>query len=340
MRRTIIAYHLDEATHWVADLACGHRQHVRHNPPQSERPWVLTDAGRAQMLGYPLACKPCEEGITMPSPPIDHIVITVPDLAAAARQYEALGFTLTPRAEHPWGTANRLVQFEGRNFLEILEVDRPHLLAEQKRDAASPMFSFGAFNRDFLAAGLHGFAMLVLAGGDSAADVARFQAAGLQAYQPFDFERQATLPDGRQVTVAFSLAFASNDAVKRAAFFTCHNRFPENFWKPAFQVHGNGATGVREAVLVSDDPPALAQFLDGFSGGRVQPVDGGVAVACGPHALTAITPAAFRRRFDGASVDLSQGPRLAAIVVGTRGGRRGITHAGDACGVTIAWQPE
>jgi catechol 2,3-dioxygenase-like lactoylglutathione lyase family enzyme len=342
MRRAIIGYDRDDEQHWVALLACGHRQHVRHNPPFVERPWVVTEARRAGMLGYPLDCQTCETECQMSSPQIDHIVITVANLDAAARTYEALGFTLTPRAEHPWGTANRLVQFEDQNFLEILEVDRPHLLHPHDPARSPPTFSFGAFNREFLSAGLQGFAMLVLAGQDSSADVSRFTAAGLTTYQPFDFERQATLPDGGKVRVAFSLAFASDGLTPRAAFFTCHNKFPENFWKPSFQTHRNGAAGVREAVMVAAEPKSLAAFVAGYTGSPAQRIDGGIAAACGPHALAVLTPTAFARRFEGAVIDLSSGPRLAAIVIGThlglQGERRQITRARDAGGVLIAWQ--
>ena len=58
---------------------------------------------------------------------IDHVVLTVRDLDAAAITYQRLGFTLTPRAAHDdqMGTSNRLAQFRGRNFIELLEVDRP-----------------------------------------------------------------------------------------------------------------------------------------------------------------------------------------------------------------------
>ena len=55
----IIAYHLDEEGDWVAELQCGHNQHVRHNPPMTDRPWVLTEKGRNKFLGYPLPCKLC-----------------------------------------------------------------------------------------------------------------------------------------------------------------------------------------------------------------------------------------------------------------------------------------
>ena len=60
MKRKIIGYHQDEVGDWVADLECGHTQHIRHNPPLSFRPWVLTPEGRAQYLGYELNCKICD----------------------------------------------------------------------------------------------------------------------------------------------------------------------------------------------------------------------------------------------------------------------------------------
>ena len=47
----MVAYHTDDENHWVAELACGHFQHVRHDPPMITRPWVLTEDGRNSMLG-------------------------------------------------------------------------------------------------------------------------------------------------------------------------------------------------------------------------------------------------------------------------------------------------
>ena len=62
MQQSIIGYHQDEEGHWVADLRCGHGQHVRHQPPMTSRPWVLTEEGRQVFIGPELNCKKCEEG--------------------------------------------------------------------------------------------------------------------------------------------------------------------------------------------------------------------------------------------------------------------------------------
>jgi uncharacterized protein (TIGR00725 family) len=57
--RPIRGFHQDEEGHWVADLECGHSQHVRHDPPWQVRPWVLTAEGRAGRLGSSLSCRLC-----------------------------------------------------------------------------------------------------------------------------------------------------------------------------------------------------------------------------------------------------------------------------------------
>lgn len=61
MKQKITNFHRDSESHWVADLECGHAQHVRHDPPWTEREWVLTEEGRASRLGLELNCVRCDE---------------------------------------------------------------------------------------------------------------------------------------------------------------------------------------------------------------------------------------------------------------------------------------
>lgn len=60
MLRRIVGYRRDEVDDWVAVLECGHGQHIRHEPPLTNRPWVQTEEGRAGFIGQPLNCKICD----------------------------------------------------------------------------------------------------------------------------------------------------------------------------------------------------------------------------------------------------------------------------------------
>jgi hypothetical protein len=57
--RRIVGFHRDEHGDWVAELACGHGQHVRHDPPWVDRPWTQSEAGRRRQLGTALWCRKC-----------------------------------------------------------------------------------------------------------------------------------------------------------------------------------------------------------------------------------------------------------------------------------------
>ena len=67
VERRISGYHQDEHGDWVAVLECGHTQHVRHNPPWTNRPWVVTPEGRAEKIGAMIPCKKCLEESNAPA---------------------------------------------------------------------------------------------------------------------------------------------------------------------------------------------------------------------------------------------------------------------------------
>ena len=193
---------------------------------------------------------------------LDHIVHAVRDLDAAAEFYRRAGFTVGARNRHSWGTHNRTVQL--RNcYIEILEVAEPDKIAPH----GARSFSFGAFNRDFLAS-REGFSMLILNSSNAVEDNRAFEAAGISNSKVFDFAREGTKPDGTPVKLAFSLAFAVDPASPNLRFAVCQHHFPENFWDPAFQSHANGATKVPGVAMVAENPSDHHIFLKAFTGER------------------------------------------------------------------------
>ena len=247
---------------------------------------------------------------------LDHLVHSVRDLDAARNQYEAAGFTTTPRALHPWGTANSLVQFD-RSFIEILSVEEPENIAAP----AAGEFSFGRFNQDFLAL-REGMSMMVFSSDDANADLQRWRADGVQTYEPFGFSRLATLPDGQQVTVSFSLAFATHPHMPRAGWFVCQHHNPEHFWKPHYQRHANGAARMDCVWLQADEPAQYADFLSSLFPDETQIEDDahGVTLVLEYGKVAVRKPAFLAERFPGMALPpTAEGPAFAAVSIGGDG---------------------
>jgi catechol 2,3-dioxygenase-like lactoylglutathione lyase family enzyme len=242
---------------------------------------------------------------------LDHLVMPLRDLDAASTLYEALGFQLTPRADHAWGTSNRLVQIDG-TFLELLTAADP--CPQQAVDG--DVFSFGAFNQDFLSRH-EGISMLVLGSDDPEADRKAFGHAGLATYAPFSFERIAGQPDGSERKVAFDLTFTTHPDVPDAAFFTCRNRFPENFWKPEYQDHPNGALRIGAVIMVADEPAELHEFIEGFSGQReLRSTSFGIECDLGESQIDILSPVGFSAFYgDVFPLDTLDSPRIVAFKI-------------------------
>jgi catechol 2,3-dioxygenase-like lactoylglutathione lyase family enzyme len=239
---------------------------------------------------------------------LDHIVHAVHDLDAAGEFYRRLGFTVGARNKHPWGTHNRIVQFDG-SYIELLAVAEPDKIEPHGRG----LFSFGAFHRDYLEHA-QGLDMLLLNSRDAKADAAAYRAAGIGDFEIFNFERQGQRPDGGTVKLAFALVFAANRHAPDTGFATCQHYFPENFWNPAFQEHANGVQGIASVVMVADEPERHRDFLLAFTGAdSIDDTDDGFTIDLPRAAIDLVTPPAFTRRFGVLAPDTSRGARLAAL---------------------------
>ena len=239
---------------------------------------------------------------------LDHLVICVHDLAQAALDWQTLGFTLTPTGVHPFGTSNRLAMF-GNNFLELLAVTD----AAAVPPAENGRFNFAAHNQDFLRTA-EGMSMLALHSTDSHAEAARFNAAHMGAYAPFEFGRDAVLPGGGVARVGFSLAFATDPAMPAIAFFTCQQRHPpELFWKAEYQHHRNGALRVIEVVMSAPEPAQHRAFLEHLTDDVAELAPGRLTVGERGDRITVLGPSEMARRLPGVAAGGS--PRFCAARV-------------------------
>ncbi|MDQ4136444.1 MAG: VOC family protein [Pseudomonadota bacterium] len=283
---------------------------------------------------------------------IDHLVVAVRDLDAAAQFYERLGFQVGSRNRHPWGTENRLIQLPG-SFIELITVgEGAEIPAREPR-----RFSFGAFLRDYLEA-REGLAMLVLDSADAKADAAGFAADGIGDFEPFFFERRGRRPDGSETHVAFTLAFAEDPAAGRAGYFHCQHHFPENFWNEDFQRHPNRASALSAVTLAAPDPAAHEAFLTRFTGIAPASPDGDdLSYPLARGRIDVVTPDDAAEIYGSVEAEPSTAAFVAfavripnlqsqAAVLAENAipyqsiGSRLIVPASAAHGVTIAFEPE
>ncbi|MGI9483690.1 MAG: VOC family protein [Hyphomicrobiales bacterium] len=244
---------------------------------------------------------------------IDHLVHCVRHLEAARTRYSAMGFTLTPKALHPFGTSNSLIQLADKSFLEPLAVEDASLIPKPKKG----FFSFADYNRRFIEDGPgEGLSMLVLDSVDSKADHKEYSKAGLDPYQHFGFKRLARLPSGEDVEVQFSMAFVTHTDMPRAAFFTCQqHHVPELFWKKDYQTHANTTQGMAETIMLANDPQKYAEFYSKLVGARVVEMSKGLMrVETARGSISVMSIGEWSRHFPASfAPDLPEGPRLAAF---------------------------
>jgi hypothetical protein len=238
---------------------------------------------------------------------IDHLVVASREPDAQAALYRRLGFQVGARNRHPWGTENHIVQFEN-SFLELISLG-----ADFPVDPPAPgVFSFGGFVARFLQR-QQGLAMIALKSVGAEADRLAFAKAGIGDFLRFDFGRKGRGPDGAEVEVAFSLAFAQCAALPEAGFFVSQHHFPQNFWSAKAQVHPNGVIGIAGIVVAHEHPRDLVEFFQSFvEAGEARQVAGGLAVDAGGASIDILTGRAIRDRY-GADAIAPDGPPLAAM---------------------------
>jgi len=245
---------------------------------------------------------------------LDHVVHLVRDIDAAAEIYDLLGFTVGARNAHPFGTENRIIQTPGF-FIELLQISDPTKIPA----VGEGQFSFGGFNAEYLTTFGEGLAMLALEGTDAPGEKAVFDAAGFGGFEVLDFARKARRPDGQEVEVAFSLAFAQDPASPHFSIFSCTQHQPENFWSADLQRHANGVTGVEGVVLVADAPVEHQAFLNTLTDVPVLRALDDWYVAKTPRgSIDIMSRPLFTERY-GVPAPVGPGLRLAAVRFATTG---------------------
>ena len=172
---------------------------------------------------------------------IDHAVIAVRDLDAAATDFRKLGFTLTPRGHHSIGSQNHCIMF-GSTYLELLVAPVAHPWLDYYR-------AFG-----------EGLAAIALSTEDADATYAELKSKG--ARPPMDLSRpvEGGVARFRLVRIEGSPQI----------FFVQHLT-RQLVWRAEWQRHANGALELVYAALSAKEPfDGLPQSIDWGARGELQ----------------------------------------------------------------------
>lgn len=213
---------------------------------------------------------------------LDHLVLPVESLDAAAQTLSDSGFVVTPQAEHPFGTANRLVVFDGAYLELVTVVDTGRL----------PSDGFARRVFEHLDSGSTGFSHVACAARSVTAAGEEVRDLGLDVDAPMWFSRRAPRSDGSELTASFTL-LALTDSPH---VFFCVHHTPTAVWFGPHLAHPNGARTIERAATELDLPftvdPIVAgqpriqtdQLVDGIEVGGVVFGAEGVSSSGGPGA--------------------------------------------------------
>lgn len=173
---------------------------------------------------------------------LDHLAHFVPDLGAAARALEALGFAVTPESMHrtqdgPAGSSNVCVMLK-QGYLEILA---PTADTENAREIRAAMQRHP---------GVH---LCCFGTPDADGEQRRLQSHGFEPPALTQLSREFA-----QRTVRFSVVRSAKDWMPEGRIQFVQHHTPDAIWRPQYLRHANGVVKLACVFVVADDPVAAA----------------------------------------------------------------------------------
>jgi len=171
---------------------------------------------------------------------IDHVMIVVPEIEAAGKLYQRLGFDVQPRGIHShMGTANHLMILDG-DYIELLGVLKPDPLNAPYKKIAD-----------------EGGALANIALQTDGADLAHdaWTKAGLAPEPIIEFSRGVEIA-GTMEKAEFRIVRLPHGARPGVGLFVCDQRTPQFVYRKEWMNHPNGALHLTGVTVVADDPSA------------------------------------------------------------------------------------
>lgn len=193
---------------------------------------------------------------------LDHLAHFVSDIDRAARELDALGFTLTPFSPQshrlepdgplvPAGTGNRCVMLES-GYLEFLTPTADTPIADQLRIAM----------RRYI--GVH---LIAFGTSDAADDHARLAREGFEPAAPVALQRPISASEGTD-TARFTVVRVPPGTMAEGRIQFCQHHTRALVWQSRWMGHRNGAVALSSVIVCVADPAEAAARYARFTGLR------------------------------------------------------------------------
>lgn len=182
---------------------------------------------------------------------IDHLMVHVHDVEAAGKQFEDLGFHVTPRSElTALGLANRCILFQPANsrcanFIELMAIERPDV---------TPPFMHAILGE------AEGPVSFVLATDDVDQAFRDLSSRGVRCQEPLQIRREWRLADDDIVYPAFGVCIP--DTGQFAPYWNlCQYHTRDLYVRPDLTRHPNGAARIQGFGMAVPDPALTAEQI-------------------------------------------------------------------------------
>lgn len=239
--------------------------------------------------------------MTILSPQIDHVVITVSDqLDQANSQYQKLGFTTTPRGHHSLGTSNNLAIFT-TTYLELLGFE------PQNAGKVDKSWCFDD--------GLTGLVFKTKDANKLYQQLVN-QSIKVEGDGPRSFFRPVELNDGTKPEARFKTVRLDPSYTPNGQIFFCDQLTPELVWRKEWQTHPNGVININQVIIEAQKPRSSIKLLEKtFPSANIIEIDGGVRLKAEDKFIDYLTPSATQRLF-GSSLSKANNDQDRKVALG------------------------
>jgi hypothetical protein len=223
---------------------------------------------------------------------LDHVAHFLPDLETAARDFEKLGFTLTPFSAQshrlepggplvPAGSGNRCIMFK-RGYIECLTPTAETPVANELRAAIARYV------------GVH---LIALGTSAPERDHDRLAKQGFAPGPPLALQRTIGTVDGED-TARFTLVRVPSGVMAEGRVQFCQHHTPQLLWQPRWLAHANRAVALTAVIICVGDTHEAAARYARFTG--LEPAGAGdnIHIDTERGRLIFATPGVIKRIFN------------------------------------------